>query len=249
VQRPPLKPLALSITFPCHNEEANVARVTLAALEVGRRIADELEVVIVDDASTDRTGALADELAAAHPEVRVVHNAVSRGYGAALTSGLRAATKPWVFYTDGDGQFDIGELPALLPLLADHDIVSCYRLRRVDGWVRRLNAWCWTRLVNALFDIRLRDIDCAFKIYPRSLFDTIELKSTGALIDTETLAKARNLGLRIAQRGVHHYPRTAGRPTGAQLKVIFRAFRELLALHRDIRRTGRAAGGRGRDGG
>jgi glycosyltransferase involved in cell wall biosynthesis len=236
VERPPLKPLSLSLFFPCYNEEANVERVTLAALEAGRHVADDFEVIIVNDGSRDRTGEIADRLAAEHPRVRVVHNNPNLGYGGALQRGFLEANQDWVFYTDGDGQFDFNEIDKLLPLLETHDIVSCYRMNRQDPVMRKLNAWAWGRLVNLLFRFHLRDVDCAFKIYPRSLFDRIAMRSTGALIDTEILAKAHYLGYRIAQVGVHHYPRTAGAQTGANLKVITRAFKELFKLYGDIRR-------------
>ncbi len=238
IDRPPLKPLSLTIFFPCYNEEANVERVTCAALDAGRRLADDLEVIIVNDGSKDRTGALADGLAAQHREVRAIHNNPNLGYGGALQAGFRAASKNWVFYTDGDGQFDFNEIEKLLPLLADYDIVSCYRLDRKDPPIRKLNAWAWTTLVNLMFGLRLRDIDCAFKIYPRKLFEQITMKSMGALIDTEVLAKARNLGYSMTQIGVHHYPRVAGSQTGANLRVILRAFKELFKLHKRIKREG-----------
>ena len=236
--RPACQPLSLTIFFPCYNEEANVERVTSKALEVGRRIADELEVIIVNDGSKDRTGEIADRLAGEHREVRAVHNHPNLGYGGALQRGFREATKDWVFYTDGDGQFDLGEIRKLLPLLESHDVVSCYRVDRKDSLVRKLNAWAWTTLVNWLFGLRLRDIDCAFKIFPRELFERIEMKSMGALIDTEILAKARNLGYSIVQTGVHHYPRTAGEQSGANIRVIARAFRELFKLRRQIKNEG-----------
>ncbi len=239
MEKPPLKPFSLTITFPCYNEEANVERVTRNAVEVGRQVADDLEVLIVNDGSKDGTGEIADHLAAEIPEVRAVHNNPNRGYGGALSRGMREATKNWIFYTDGDGQFDMGELPGVLPLLDDHDIVSCYRLDRKDPFMRKLNAFAWTTLVNLLFRIKLRDIDGAFKIYPKTFIDVIEMHSTGALIDTEMLAKARNLNLKIAQMGVHHYPRTAGEQTGANLKVILRAFKELFKLYGQIKREGR----------
>lgn len=239
--RPACQPLSLTIFFPCYNEEANVERVTLKALEVGRRIADELEVIIVNDGSKDHTGEIADRLAGEHREVRAVHNHPNLGYGGALQRGFREATKNWVFYTDGDGQFDFEEIPKLLPLLESHDIVSCYRVDRKDPLVRKLNAWAWTTLVNWLFGLRLRDIDCAFKIFPRELFERIEMKSMGALIDTEILARARNLGYSITQIGVHHYPRTAGEQSGANIRVIARAFKELFKLRRQIKNEGREA--------
>ncbi len=238
MERPPLKPMSLTIFFPCHNEEDNVERVTRLAVDVGRRVADDLEVLIVDDGSTDRTAEIADRLDAEIPEVRALHNNPNRGYGGALQRGFSEATKNWIFYTDGDGQFDLEELPGLMPLLEDHDAVSCFRLDRKDPMVRKINAFCWTTLVNALFDIRLRDIDCAFKIYPRTFIEQTEIHSTGALIDTEMLAKARKKGLSIAQVGVHHYPRTAGEQSGANLSVILRAFSELFKLRQDIQSTG-----------
>lgn len=239
MEKPPLQPLSLTIFFPCYNEEANVERVTRSAVEVGRRVANDLEVIIVNDGSRDRTQEIADRLAAEIPEVRAVHNNPNLGYGGALQRGFRTATKDWIFYTDGDGQFDFNELPPLFKLLETHDIVSCYRLDRKDPLMRKVNAWAWTRLVRFLFGLKLRDIDCAFKIYPRTFVDKITLKSMGALIDTEMLAKATNLKLKIAQVGVHHYPRTAGTQTGAKLKVILRAFKELFRLRKQIRSEGR----------
>ncbi len=242
MEKPPLKPMSLTIFFPCHNEEENVERVTHQAVEVGRQVADDLEVIIVDDGSQDRTGEIADRLAAEIPEVRAVHNHPNLGYGGALQRGFREATKNWIFYTDGDGQFDLGEIPRVLPLLAQYDIVSCYRLDRKDSLMRKANAFAWTRLVNLLFRIGLKDIDGAFKFYPKPFIDSIELHSTGALIDTEMLAKARNLGLSIGQTGVTHLPRTAGEQSGANLRVILRAFKELFKLRRQIKSEGRAKG-------
>ena len=239
VNKPPLKPLSLTIFYPCYNEEANVAELTRKAVAVGRRVADDLEIIIVNDGSKDHTGEVADQLAEQYPEVRAVHNHPNLGYGGALQRGFRAATKNWIFYTDGDGQFDLEEIPRVLPLLAQYDIVSCYRLDRKDPLLRKLNAFAWTTLVNLLFHIDLKDIDGAFKFYPKTFIDSIELHSTGALIDTEMLAKARNLGLSIGQTGVQHYPRTAGEQTGANLKVILRAFKELFKLRTQIKNEGR----------
>lgn len=210
---------------------------TQATLKTIRRISQDFEIIIVDDGSRDRTGEIADRLAAEHAEVRAVHNHPNLGYGGALQRGFREATKTWVFYTDGDGQFDVEEIDRLLPLLERYDIVSAYRLDRRDPLIRKVNAFGWTSLVNLVFGLWLRDIDCAFKIYPRELFTQIRMESHSALIDTEILARAKRLGYSIGQVGVHHYPRTAGQQTGADPRVIFRAFRDLLQLHRDIRKT------------
>jgi glycosyltransferase involved in cell wall biosynthesis len=230
------QPISLSVFYPCYNEESNVERTTKAALEAVGKITDDYEIIIVNDGSKDRTGEIADRLASEHEKVRAVHNSPNLGYGGALQRGFREAAKEHVFYTDGDGQFDFEEIPKLLPLLKEYDIVSAYRLDRKDPMIRKLNALAWTTLVNTVFWLWLRDIDCAFKIFPRKLFDEIEMKSMGALIDTEILARARYRGYRIGQTGVHHYPRTAGEQTGANIRVILRAFKELFKLYFEIRR-------------
>ncbi len=235
--KPTRSPLSITVFFPCYNEEANVERTTHAALKMCRRISQDFEIIIVNDGSQDDTKAIADRLAAEITEVRAVHNDPNLGYGGALQAGFRAATKDWVFYTDGDGQFDFEEIDKLIPLLDRYDIVSAYRLDRKDSLMRKANALAWTTLVNTVFWLWLRDIDGAFKIFPRKLFDEIEMKSMGALIDTEILARAKRLGYTIGQTGVHHYARTAGEQTGANIGVILRAFQELFKLRGDIRRT------------
>ena len=229
-------PVSISVFFPCYNEQANVARVTEQAVGVLDELGADYEIILVDDGSADDTGRIADEIAAGNDRIRVIHHERNLGYGAALQSGFRAARKELVFYTDGDGQFDIGEMPALLPLMADYDIVSCYRIDRQDNLVRKINGWLWTRVVGLVFSMRVRDVDCAFKLYRRRLFDEITMESTGALIDTEILARAVRKGYTITQKGVHHYPRTAGRQTGANVRVVLRAFKELWRLRRRIAR-------------
>lgn len=227
--------LSLSAFMPCYNEEGNVERTTLALLAACRKVSDDFEVIIVNDGSADRTGEIAERLAREHPQVRAVHNRPNRGYGGALQRGFAEARKEWVFYTDGDGQFDPQEIAELLPALASCDIVSAYRADRKESAIRKLNALAWTTLVNLLFGMNLRDIDCAFKLYPRRLFDQISPQSEGALIDAEVLAKAKLKGYRIGQVPVHHYPRQIGEQTGANLRVIARAFWELFCLYGDIR--------------
>lgn len=166
--------------------------------------------------------------------VTVVHHPTNLGYGAAIQSGIRAATKTLVFYTDGDGQFDLNELPPLLPLIKQYDIVSCFRLNRQDGLLRRFNAWCWTSFVCFLFRMKFKDINCAFKLHQRRIFVDIEMRSTGALINAEILSRATRRRYAITQVGVHHFPRTRGQQTGAHPRVIFRAFRELVKLYQQI---------------
>ncbi|MBN2020351.1 MAG: glycosyltransferase family 2 protein [Sedimentisphaerales bacterium] len=229
-------PNAISVFFPCYNEQDNIGRVVKRATEVLKVIGADYEIIIVNDGSADRTGQVADELARADNRIKVVHHPQNRGYGAALQSGFRAATKAYVFFTDGDGQFDIEEMPAMLPLMERYDIVCGFRLDRKDPIMRKLNGRLWTKLVCFLFGMRIRDIDCAFKLFRRDVFDHIKMESSGALISAEILARATKAGYKITEMGVHHYPRTAGKQTGAKLRVILRAFRELFALYNRIRK-------------
>ncbi len=237
MQEAPVSPanaVSLSVFFPCFNEEQNLPGVVERAVTVLEQLRADYEIIIVDDGSRDHTPGIADDLAQKNDRIKVVHHATNLGYGAALQSGFRAATRDLVFYTDGDGQFDIREMPILLARIQDADIVSGYRLNRQDPFMRKLNGWCWTQLVCLVFWMRIRDIDCAFKLYRRSLFAGMPLRSTGALIDTEVLARAKRRGCRIVQCGVHHYARRAGHQTGANWRVIWRAFRELIQLRRRI---------------
>ena len=227
--------VSISVFFPCYNEQENVGRTVEKAIMVLEELNADFDVIIVDDGSSDGTGKIAVDIADRDDRVKVVRHRRNLGYGAALQSGFEAATKELVFYTDGDGQFDISEMPPLLELMDQYDIVSGYRLDRKDSAMRKINGWCWTKLVCLLFGLKIRDIDCAFKLYKREVFDNIELSSTGALIDTEILARAARKGYRITQKGVHHYRRTAGEQSGANLRVILRAFKELFVLQRRIR--------------
>jgi len=220
--------------LPCHQEEANVERVVLEAVQVGREVAGELEVIVVDDGSTDRTRARALALAERLPEVRVVGHETNRGYGAALRRGFETARHAWIFYTDGDGQFDLSELPRVLTVLEGHDVVSAYRIARRDGLGRYLNGVAWTALVNSLLGLGVRDVNCAFKVFPRALLDRTPTSSDGALVCAELLHAARRAGLSIGQVGVRHLPRVGGRQTGAHPRVILKAFMELFTYLRGL---------------
>ncbi len=227
--------ISISVFFPCYNEQGNVERTVENGLAVLKKIGADYEVIIVNDGSHDATGSIAEKIASRNNRVKVVHHPTNRGYGSAVQSGFKASTKDLVFFTDGDGQFDMNEMPPLLPLLDRYDIVTCYRINRQDPLIRKINAWCWTQLVCLLFNMKIRDIDCAFKLFKRGSVDAAKLVSTGALIDAEILARATRKDCKITQVGVHHYPRTAGAQTGAKLSVIFRAFRELFKLSRQIK--------------
>lgn len=231
----------LSIFFPMHNERDNIDEAVGRALSALSHFAVRGEIILVNDGSTDGTRERANELAELHPEVRVVHHEVNRGYGGALQSGIRASTQPWIFYTDGDNQFDLGEIALLLPLRQAHAIVTGFRIKRQDPWPRRLNGFVFNIAVGILFGVRVKDVDCAFKLYRADIFAGMPLVSNGAMIDLEIMARARQRGHRIAEVGVHHYPRRFGQSSGGNFEVIVRAFRELWMLWRELHFGTRAA--------
>lgn len=231
---------SLSLVLPAFNEAGNLpeglelARAVFGGDPASGRPALDWEVVVVDDGSTDRTAAIVAAVSAEEPRVRLVRHTVNRGYGAALRSGFEAATKRWVMFTDADLQFDLAEVERLLAHGAHFDIVSGYRAQRRDPWNRRANAWAWGRLVNSVFDLGVRDVNCAFKLFRREVLDGLRIRSDGAFVNTELLARARAAGFRIKEVPVSHFPRRTGVQTGAHPKVVIRAFGELARLYGEL---------------
>jgi glycosyltransferase involved in cell wall biosynthesis len=223
--------------FPVFDEERTVGAVIESALAVGARLARDFEVVIVDDGSRDGSAAIIDAWCLRDERVRMVRHPVNTGYGAALRSGLRHATGELVFFSDADLQFDLDELERLLAHAEECDIVAGYRFRRRDPWPRCLIAGTWGLVVRALFGLRVRDIDCAFKVFRRPVLDAIPIQSVGAFVNTEILVRARALGASIRQVPVSHRRRAHGSPTGARPRVLLRAVIELSSLYRDLRRA------------
>ncbi len=227
---------ALSFVLPCFNEEANVEQAILEAAEAARCVAAVFEIVVVDDGSYDGTSERVQALQSQMPEVVLVRHERNRGYGAALRSGFRAARHPWVFYTDGDAQFDARQLVALAGLLDDARVVAGYRSPRNDGsTARTLLGRGWTWVANRSLGLSVRDVNCAFKVFPKALLDDIPLRSRGAAIDAEILAEAKRRGLCIEEVPVAHRPRRAGRSTGARPHVMVRAIWELVWLSLRLR--------------
>jgi glycosyltransferase involved in cell wall biosynthesis len=225
----------LSIVLPCHDEAENVERAVDEATAAGELVADAHEVIVVDDGSTDETRDLAQGLADVDPRVRVLAHETNRGYGAAVRTGFAAARLEWVFLTDADLQFDLRELTRFAPVAPSCDIVAGYRVHRADPPHRLLNAAAWNLLVRRAFDLRLRDVDCAFKLIRRELVQSLRLTADGAMVSTELIARAREADARIVELGVGHRPRAAGRPSGASPRVVMRAFRELRTVRADLR--------------
>ena len=224
----------LTFFFPAYNEEENVAETVRRALsDIGPLVGGSLEVLVVNDGSTDRTPQIADELAAADPRVRVHHQA-NRGYGGALRAGFANAAGELIGFSDGDLQFDLAEMGRLLARLDDPerpvDAVIGYRIRRRDPPHRILIAKSYNAIVSIAFGLRVRDIDCAMKLFRREVFDGLRLTTDSPFLSAELLIKLRARGERIAQLGVNHYPRTAGTNTGASFRKILRTFRDIARL-------------------
>jgi glycosyltransferase involved in cell wall biosynthesis len=233
----PVRLSGVSVFLPCHNEEGNIERVA-AALEAELPwIAERHEIVVVDDGSRDRTGEIADRLAAANPLLKVVHHPVNRGYGAAVISGIRACTQPWAVLCDGDGQFEASDIARLAAKVPEYDVVVGRRVRRADPLMRRINGKAWTVLMRLLLGIRISDIDCGLKLFRRDLLEGIDLRAKGAMISAELMAQLAGRGARLCEVDVRHLPRVAGEQSGASLKVIMRAFRELFLLYGRLRRA------------
>jgi len=233
----------LSIFFPMWNEEQYIHRAVRAATEICERlVVDEeigdYEIIVVDDASTDATGALADALAAADPHVRVVHHPHNRKLGGSIKSGFEAAKGDLVLYTDADLPFEMIELVRAVRVLRTYeaDVVSAYRLDRTgEGPRRAIYSWVYNGLIHAMFGIRLRDINFAFKLCRRRVLDHLTLSSEGSFIDAELIIRAKRSGFEIVQIGVDYFPRTRGVSTLSSFGVIRTILREMTSLREDLK--------------
>jgi glycosyltransferase involved in cell wall biosynthesis len=230
---------SLSIVLPAYNEEENAESAVEQVSTVAQQLGMDYEIILVNDGSTDRTGEIGHELMQCIPNFQLVEHYPNRGYGGSLKAGFAAATKDLIAFVPADNQFDFGEITRFLERVNEADIVSGYRAERQDHFVRKFNAFGWNMLVRLLFGYLCRDIDCGFKLFRREILEHVTIVSDGAMIDTELLAGARARGFRIAEVPVTHLPRVAGEATGADLRVVARAFRDLarfrLRLSRELR--------------
>jgi glycosyltransferase involved in cell wall biosynthesis len=238
--------LSLSIVLPAYNEEANVVAAVEEVSQVAQNMNIDYEIILVNDGSRDRTGDLVrTELVPRVPNLRLVEHFPNRGYGGALKAGFAAATKDLIVFIPADKQFRFGEVDLLLARLTpEMALVSGWRVHRQDNLVRRLNGLGWNTVVALLFGRTIHDIDCGFKLFRREVLNHIHIESNGAMIDTEMLAALKARGYQMTDVPVTHLPRIAGSPTGANIKVILRAFRDLfkfrLRLWRELREEKRA---------
>jgi glycosyltransferase involved in cell wall biosynthesis len=210
--QPAISKPGLSVFFPAYNDSGTIASLVITALRTARALTPDFEVIIVDDGSADATAQIAEELARTYPEVRVVHHERNRGYGGALQSGFKAATREFVFYTDGDAQYDPAEMTRLWEALGDDvDLVNGYKISRSDPFHRIVIGRLYHHTVKLLFGLKVRDVDCDFGLLRRSIFEQVTLEKRSGVICLEMMKKIQDAGFRIAEVPVHHYHRAYGK--------------------------------------
>ncbi len=224
---------SITIFFPAYNEEENIKRTLLIADSIVRKICPDYEILVINDGSSDKTEFIVRNLSNKLTSARLINHPTNLGYGVALASGFNNATKEWTFFSDADGQFYLEEITNLIKHSEQYDVIIGYRIKRNDSFIRLFNAKGWNVLNRVLFGLKVRDIDCAFKFVKTSVVKEVlpDIASKGAMFSAELLIRLKRNGYRIKEVGVHHKPRTAGVATGAQLRVIKRAFNEMVSLY------------------
>jgi glycosyltransferase involved in cell wall biosynthesis len=235
ISPPPEKLSSISAFFPAYNDAGTIASMVVTTLMTLRNCTDDYEVIVVNDGSPDHTGELLDELARVHgSNVRIIHHPQNRGYGGALRSGFAAARKDWVFYTDGDAQYDPRELALLVRECVARgqqvDVVNGYKISRNDPWYRLVIGRLYHHVVKAMFSFQLRDVDCDFRLIRRSVFEHVPLRSDSGTICLELVKKLQDAGYRFAEVPVHHFHRAAGRSQFFNFARIKRTAVQLLGL-------------------
>ncbi len=225
--------ISLSVFFPCYNEEQNIESLVRETAAVLDGLVEKYEIIIIDDGSTDSTGSIADRLRSALPYVNVVHHPQNMGYGAALISGFANSVNDWIFFTDGDNQFFIHEIKLLLSEIDGYDVIIGFRKNRKDPLHRKLYANTWNFIVRMVLGLKIKDLNCAFKLVRKDAVEHIKLISTGALISAELLFRLKKSGARIKETGVTHRSRMFGSQTGGSPGVIIKALAELFKLYRE----------------
>jgi len=228
----------ISVFFPAYNEEANIKKTVTRAVKILEQIARKWEIIVIDDGSKDRTGAIVKRLIKKEPRIRLITHTPNRGYGAALKSGFYNSSYEWIAFTDADGQFNFSEITKFFEKQKQTgaDLVIGYYLRRAVPFYRILGSKLWELAVFLLFGLKVKDIDCGFKLLRRQVIDEIPRLEAerGPFISSELLIKAKKKGFKIVEVGIHHYPRRAGKSTGASLKVVMSGLGDLWRLKRKL---------------
>jgi glycosyltransferase involved in cell wall biosynthesis len=224
-------PPGLSVFFPAYNDSGTIASLVIAALQTAAKLTANYEVIVVDDGSTDSTPQILEELARVYPRVRVVLHGVNRGYGGALRSGFASASKDLIFYTDGDAQYDPSEMALLWPLMTPGvDMVNGFKISRSDPWHRIVIGRVYHHTVKLMFGLRVRDVDCDFRMLRRSIFHRVQLEKNSGVICLEMMKKIQDAGFSIVEVPVHHYHRTHGQSQFFNFRRVFRTGVDVLKL-------------------
>lgn len=224
---------SLTVFFPAFNDEVSLPGLVAKAFAVLRETTEDFEVIVVNDGSSDGTAAMLEELRVKYaPYMSVITHPENRGYGGALRSGFAAAKKEFVFYTDGDGQYDVGELPQLIDLMeSDVGLVNGHKLKRHDPWHRIAIGFLYNRFARTLFRVRLKDLDCDFRLMRRQMLDGFHLTSNSGAICVELVRLVEQTPWRVVETGVHHYPRLHGRSQFFRLRSLLGTFEQLMRLY------------------
>lgn len=221
----------LSIFFPAYNDSGTIASLVIEARVTAQKLTQDFEVIVVNDGSADHTAEIVDELARTYPEVRVIHHPKNRGYGGALRSGFSGSTKELIFYTDGDAQYDPSELELLWPRMVDGvDVVNGYKISRSDPMHRIIIGRVYHHTVKLLFGLKVRDVDCDFRLLRRSVFDRIALEHNSGVICLELMKKLTDAGCVIAEVPVHHYHRAFGKSQFFNFPRLWHTAQDVLKL-------------------
>jgi len=222
---------SLSVFFPCFNEADNLPTILNQALLVLPKLAKKFEVIVVDDGSTDQTKQLVKKFSEQFPVISLVSYQHNKGYGAAIRSGIKASRYDWIFYTDGDAQFDLTELEKFVEKTSSSQVILGYRKSRAEGFKRVMFAWLYKLYIDLLFRVHVKDIDCAFKLFRAKELKQLDLFSTGAFISSEILYRLKKKKVKFVQIPVNHFPRKYGSATGASIGVIVVGLWEPLKLY------------------
>lgn len=222
---------SVSAFFPCYNDALSIGKMVRDVQGALKTRVDDFEVIVVNDGSADDSLEVLKRLATEIPELRIVHHETNKGYGGALQSGFAASTKQWVFYTDGDAQYDASEVTVCIDAVTPTtDVVQGWKIGRGDSWYRKVIGRTYHHTVKRLFSLHVRDTDCDFRLINRTILDKVQLTATSGVICVEMMHSFEKVGARFVEVPVHHYFRPHGKSQFFRLPAIARSARQLGQL-------------------